>query len=139
MSSETSPVHDAPRKRDPLSAFLMGAAVLLAVMYGLETWSASTLEKQELAAAQLSATTHDERLGDCALGAAGQGGEHLVMRCSVTTAAEAHAILAQTLSNQDLSPFETIHIHGPQDSLRCAIDGDTIAACHEGAQLSSES
>src|SRR5690554_5769128 len=65
---------------DPLSVFLLVGAVVLALMYGLETRQRAGLDARELQAQAIA-----ERAGfsesECVIGAAGARGEVLVVSC----------------------------------------------------------
>jgi hypothetical protein len=114
----TEPNAPMTSRRDPLSSFLLAAAVLLAVMYGLETFAETTLEKQTVAAAAIGATAE---LPQCQVGAAGHNGKALVVRCTsdVDTALEAMANLDLTA----LASFDTVYLHARERALVCSALG----------------
>lgn len=113
----------APPRKDPLSAFLIGAAIVLAIMYGLESWSSSTLETQTLVAAQIGANylKTTEALTSCSIGAAGQKGEVLLMRCTEGNVNDT-ALALHGLALNELSSFGLLHIHGAEGTAVCPLN-----------------
>lgn len=69
-------------KRDPLSAFLTFAAVLLLVLYGIEEWRTSVVEDAQVAASKLTAPD------SCRYLSTGLRGETLVLQCPAKTISE---------------------------------------------------
>lgn len=108
-----------PPRKDPLSAFLLGAAIVLAIMYGVETWSTSKLETQTLTAAKIGATG---KLVGCFVGATGQRGEHLVLRCPDREPQIAVLALDQAATeavSRHLPGFRAIRVYGSSGDLIC--------------------
>ena len=110
---------DATRKLrwrdDPLSLFLLGAAVLLTAMYLLEERGVSKLQSAS-AQAQALGTSLD---APCAAGSAGADGLILVLNCELDRAPAAEQLAAQLTS---IAPFAEAVVAGHDGQLRCPAD-----------------
>lgn len=115
---------------DPLSAFLLVGAVVLALMYGLETRQRAGLDAREAQAVAIAG-----RAGfsapDCTVGAAGASGEILVVSCKQESIERVMAGVSAGLSGpaSDGDGFERVYLvgqaHGGQSEYRlCELSGD---------------
>lgn len=120
QASETQASEKRAPKRwrdDSLSVFLGAAAVVLGLMYFVESRQQSTLERQELRAAQLVQEAGIARSPACRVGTAGASGEVLVVACQDRSAdtieAEVRARLQDGLpARLAAAGFERVAVHG---------------------------
>lgn len=111
---------------DPLSVFLLVGAVVLGLMYGLESRQRSGLERQEVAARKVAARAG---FGEdaCRIGAAGAGGEVLVVSCPGVSVEGIVARLGGALDGtQEKVRFERVYVGGQNgagehESRACAL------------------
>ncbi len=122
---------ERPRWRDdPLSVFLLLAALLLGGMYLLERAQTARLDEAAANAHALSETAW--RPPDCTLHAAGQAGDTLVLDCrAATTTLES---IAEAVAGAPAHDFESVIVVRESDRMRCPPAPDEWPAACQPAE-----
>ncbi|MGM0555668.1 MAG: hypothetical protein ACQEVA_04730 [Myxococcota bacterium] len=109
----------APLREDPLSMALIGAAVLLAIVYVWDQRSRDTLQAQMSIAETIHANFKLDS-GRCTVGSADANGRALVFACTGISASE----VATAAANSDtvrasVDAFEEVLFRSPDGALSC--------------------
>ena len=118
----SSPAEQNPSsgwRDDPLSIFLIAAALLLAGMYGWDEWQRSTLERQIELAEQIDAAFAIDGVS-CAVGSAGLHGEQLVISCERGDAAEVAKLAGDiNVVREYVGHFESVGFRVGESAATC--------------------
>lgn len=107
---------------DPLSLVLIGAAILLAVVYFWEQNSRETIEEQMAVAESIHANFAIDS-ARCTIGSAGAGGRVLVFACTgVSPDAVATAAADSDAVTNAVDAFEEVHFRSADAALNCPPD-----------------
>lgn len=110
---------------DPLSVFLLVAAILLGAMYAWDEWQRSRLEAQIAHAEQIAERFAVDGV-QCGVESTGLGGETLLFYCASLPARDLPVIAEEVPGiGEELGYFESVVFRGADAQLRCPASVDT--------------
>ena len=101
--------------RDPLSMVLVGAVVLLGVMYVLDDRNRAELLEREQAAKELG----QRALAGCEVAATGAGGARLMVRCEGSARAQSERLAGQLGGAVVSAGFAEVALRGGEETVVC--------------------
>lgn len=120
-SQDEKPSRPKRWRDDPLSLFLIAAAILLGAMYAYDQWQTSRLDEQIARANQIAQSFAVDG-ADCGVSSTGLDGEVLVVHCAGLPATKVAAMAQSIAAAQRLDGFQEIVLRGADHQLACPVD-----------------